>query len=676
MLKLSDNKRITPDTGNIINPDVTASPVDKRQQFAINPLDNIKRKAIVDALADIGSGVQSLDTTFQENAVYEAFKLYQDTGGADNRQDWKIASKQLQGMAKFNPYIQDEYKKLVAKDVINEGVLKLNANTKSYALSNKEYEDFIQDIKSKTQIKLNLLNLQPQHYIESFKEFEDTIQSARNNYVVKNAEYNYKNLLNREAYDFNIRTVNAVLKADSKEAKSEAFNTEWQNTVEKCNDLGTPDTDIANLLQTSIQNFIIENPSLMDSKTMLLAFSNLKVNDKSISELIPDFNSKAALLIKEAKRADYNDKYLAFQQMQLEDNVNYKNALGEFIENYSNNPNMTSSEVKGLALELIKKYGIKANGFSFLSQAASLDNYINKSPTENSKIVEDLTLKSITDELSIEDVVEELRAGNIKPSTANAFYTKIKSGEANAKSEAVEQVKYIAKMVEEVKKNRRIGTKNSEIDSSFITQLDNIKNQVMINELDPIKGASMAKELIRAYTAYSKFEKQPRKIDDLLNPVYLKELPSPTYNESEGEKFFKRKGLIREDWGKVFYNITSLPQKSRTLNGKTKQHSGTDIAAPIGSRLFNPWEGAFIKYAGFEPTMGNYAIIEFKNKGAIRIMHLQNSIANRMGTYIAKGENFARIGNTGTSTGPHLHIEFYDKNMFPVTPMQFDVLMK
>ena len=74
--------------------------------------------------------------------------------------------------------------------------------------------------------------------------------------------------------------------------------------------------------------------------------------------------------------------------------------------------------------------------------------------------------------------------------------------------------------------------------------------------------------------------------------------------------------------------------------------------------------------------MGNFAIIEYKGKGAIRIMHLQNSIENRIGTYIAKGENFARIGSTGRATGPHLHIEFYDKNMFPITPMQFDTLMK
>ena len=84
-------------------------------------------------------------------------------------------------------------------------------------------------------------------------------------------------------------------------------------------------------------------------------------------------------------------------------------------------------------------------------------------------------------------------------------------------------------------------------------------------------------------------------------------------------------------------------------------HSGVDFRAPTGAPVKSTAAGRVVR-AG---TLGGYGkIVEIRHKHGIstRYAHLSR-ISVKPGQRVAKNERIGRVGNTGRSTGPHLHYE-------------------
>lgn len=98
--------------------------------------------------------------------------------------------------------------------------------------------------------------------------------------------------------------------------------------------------------------------------------------------------------------------------------------------------------------------------------------------------------------------------------------------------------------------------------------------------------------------------------------------------------------------------VTSLQSSYRAL--KNRRHDGIDIAA----RYENVYASAAgIAYSAYNPGgYGNYIIVFHGNGYATLYGHL-NSIKISDGQFVSQGEVIAQSGNTGGSTGPHLHFE-------------------
>jgi len=89
---------------------------------------------------------------------------------------------------------------------------------------------------------------------------------------------------------------------------------------------------------------------------------------------------------------------------------------------------------------------------------------------------------------------------------------------------------------------------------------------------------------------------------------------------------------------------------------KRKQfHSALDLAANTGTHIFAPADGVVV-YAGKKRFYGNFLLIRHGFGFETAYGHLHH-INVKIGDYVKKGEYIAQSGNTGRSTGPHLHYE-------------------
>ena len=84
-------------------------------------------------------------------------------------------------------------------------------------------------------------------------------------------------------------------------------------------------------------------------------------------------------------------------------------------------------------------------------------------------------------------------------------------------------------------------------------------------------------------------------------------------------------------------------------------HEGVDFATPVGSNVYAAADGTIIR----AETYGGYGLcvdIRHENGNITRYGHLSTAKVT-VGDYVSQGDLIALSGNTGQSTGPHLHFE-------------------
>ncbi|ALM53239.1 peptidoglycan DD-metalloendopeptidase family protein [Halomonas huangheensis] len=117
------------------------------------------------------------------------------------------------------------------------------------------------------------------------------------------------------------------------------------------------------------------------------------------------------------------------------------------------------------------------------------------------------------------------------------------------------------------------------------------------------------------------------------------------------------------------YRISSNFNLNRhhPITGRTSPHKGTDFAMPIGTTVVAPAAGR-VEMVGNHPLAGRYIVIRHDNGYKTRYLHLSSALVST-GERVTMGEQIARSGNTGRSTGPHLHYEIM-VNSNPVDAMR------
>jgi LysM repeat protein len=100
----------------------------------------------------------------------------------------------------------------------------------------------------------------------------------------------------------------------------------------------------------------------------------------------------------------------------------------------------------------------------------------------------------------------------------------------------------------------------------------------------------------------------------------------------------------------------------RPVNGRKTQglhgHNGIDIGASPGTPIYAAAEGKVLiaKNGGYNGGYGSYVVISHTNGTQTLYGHM-SSVNVSVGQSVSKGQSIGGVGNTGRSTGPHLHFE-------------------
>jgi murein DD-endopeptidase MepM/ murein hydrolase activator NlpD len=99
-----------------------------------------------------------------------------------------------------------------------------------------------------------------------------------------------------------------------------------------------------------------------------------------------------------------------------------------------------------------------------------------------------------------------------------------------------------------------------------------------------------------------------------------------------------------------------------------REHQGIDIAGDVGDNIYSA-DGGKITFAGYYGDYGYFIIINHDNEYETCYGHCSEILVEE-GQRVAKGELIGKVGNTGRSTGPHLHFEVR-KDGVPVNPLNY-----
>lgn len=189
--------------------------------------------------------------------------------------------------------------------------------------------------------------------------------------------------------------------------------------------------------------------------------------------------------------------------------------------------------------------------------------------------------------------------------------------------------------------------------SDLKNEIDSLKNLIKLNIKTP-----------------NKEDKKFQKIKDSLLSVFQK-----TQNKEKDFEESNSKTNIEQSFAKISMplrenlNITSpFGNRIHPIFGNTKMHNGVDFAANY-VLVYSVLDG-FVSEAGWDENGGgNYIKILHSNRFETSYLHL-SEIYYKVGEKVKAGYIIAKSGNSGNSTGAHLHFAVKEFGRY-INPIQF-----
>jgi murein DD-endopeptidase MepM/ murein hydrolase activator NlpD len=121
-------------------------------------------------------------------------------------------------------------------------------------------------------------------------------------------------------------------------------------------------------------------------------------------------------------------------------------------------------------------------------------------------------------------------------------------------------------------------------------------------------------------------------------------------------------------WPTKGWISSNFGYRTSPFTGKREFHKGLDISGPSGTPVYAPANGK-VSFTGTDGGYGLCIVLNHGNGITTRYAHL-NRTGVKVGQNVSRGEMIGLMGNTGRSTGPHLHYEVRLNGVF-VNPERF-----
>ncbi len=108
-------------------------------------------------------------------------------------------------------------------------------------------------------------------------------------------------------------------------------------------------------------------------------------------------------------------------------------------------------------------------------------------------------------------------------------------------------------------------------------------------------------------------------------------------------------------WPVKGWLTSTFGYRTSPFTGRREMHKGLDIATRSGTPIIAPADGLVV-FSGREGGFGNMVMVDHGYGITTRYGHC-SSIDVKLGQKVKRGDIIARVGNTGRSTGPHVHYE-------------------
>ncbi len=148
-------------------------------------------------------------------------------------------------------------------------------------------------------------------------------------------------------------------------------------------------------------------------------------------------------------------------------------------------------------------------------------------------------------------------------------------------------------------------------------------------------------------------------------------------------QFHKTVGNLPDNWSRELSRLKTLPtgmplaggfrlssgfgMRTDPFTGMLGRHDGLDFTSTLGAPILATADGT-VSRSGWEDTYGNIVEITHAEGFVTRYAHISTRYVSE-GQRVKRGDRIAAVGNTGRSTGPHLHYEVFHQGRV-INPLQ------
>lgn len=225
-----------------------------------------------------------------------------------------------------------------------------------------------------------------------------------------------------------------------------------------------------------------------------------------------------------------------------------------------------------------------------------------------------------------------------------------------------DMLKVFQKVTEDVKAQEKLLKEEyadmEEMQNQLIGKQDSIEN-LMKTKAKEIEGLE------------SELKENAEKLEELKDAVAdakRKQQEALNTGGTAGESYVSGNGYFTHPCPGYSRISSHFGYRKQPLPGASTNHKGMDFAAPTGTPIYAVADGT-VTTAAYSGNAGNMIVINH-GKGIASIYMHCHAMYVSPGQKVTKGQNIAIVGNTGNSTGPHLHFQV-NVNGVPTNPLNY-----